>query len=61
MKSPAEEVYFAVLAEVMRQKDGINALPDLEGVTFIVRMNRGKAVRVLFRTESQGPVRETGS
>lgn len=56
-KSPAEEVWFAVTNEVMRQKAAINALPDLESVTFVVKMSRGKAVRVLFRTESQGPVR----
>lgn len=55
-KSPAEHVYFAVMAEVMRQKDAINASPDLESVTFVVRMNRGKVGRVLFRTESQRPV-----
>ena len=57
MKSPAEEVWFALMAEVQRQKAGINALPDLESVTFVVKMSRGKAARVLFRTESQAAVR----
>lgn len=58
----SEEVLRAVQAELVRQKDVLDAATDLKSVTLVVSIDqrRRAPARAIFRLECQGPAEPAG-